>query len=361
MNPGHRLAQSGQGNVSRALAQTLVHAMQAHTDVIAPLQRLLADPVAGVPLQALEPVLDAYRMHAGAACGLQWGACARPATFSALGYLAMSSRTLGEALGLMPVYESVVMDMGLTTLDHDAQRARLHWGLRHGAAHPVLEDFIVAAWLSLGRWLVGQAVSPLAVRLTHAAPDDARPYPAFFGCPVEFACTRAGLDFPVDWLALPLLHADPELHALMRERAAALQTAQRACGVFSGQVLALLPDLLPRQQATMAVVAQRLHLSERSLRRRLTDEGTGFQDLLRQQRQQLARHYVRDGRTGLLDVALLLGYSEHSAFTTAFRQWFGMTPREYRLAAHAGDTDKKARQRRALGETCASVHAACDV
>lgn len=333
MNPGHRLAQSGQHSVGRALAQALLHAMAAQTDATTALQQLLAGSAATVPLEALEPTLDAYRMRAGEACGLLWGASARPATFSALGYLTMSSRTLGEAISLMPVYESVVMDAGQTTLTHDAQCARLHWGLHHGVAHPVLEDFIVAAWLSLGRWLVGQAVSPQTVRFAHPAPRNTHPYRDFFGCTVVFGCPQAGMDFPLDWLELPVLHADPDLHRLMLERATALQTSQPARGGTSGKVLALLPDLLPHQQATMATVAQRLHLSERSLRRRLAAEGTGFQELLLQQRCLLARHYLRDARIGLLEVALLLGYSEHSAFSSAFRQWFGMTPREYRLAA----------------------------
>lgn len=332
MNPGHRLAQSGQGGVGRALAQALLHAMPAQTDATAALQQLVQGPAVTVPLWALEPALDAYRTHAGTACGLEWGARARPATFSTLGYLAMSSRTLGEAISLMPVYEAVAMDAGLTTLAHDAQRACLRWSLRHGAAHPVLEDFIMAAWLSLGRWLVGRVVSPQAVRFAHAAPKDAQPYRDFFGCFVAFGCPQAGMDFPLEWLELPVLHADPDLHRLMLERAAALQPPRPSCGVISGQVLALLPDLLPRQHATMAVVAQRLHLSERSLRRRLAAEGTGFQELLLQQRCLLAGHYLRDARMGLLEVALLLGYSEHSAFSSAFRQWFGVTPREYRRA-----------------------------
>ena len=99
--------------------------------------RLLGDASTPIPLEQLEDLLDAYADRTGPACGLHLGAQARPATFSALGYLAMSSRTLGEAVSLMPSYESVVMDVGLTTLTHDSDTVQLTWGLRDqiGRAH----------------------------------------------------------------------------------------------------------------------------------------------------------------------------------------------------------------------------------
>ena len=331
MNPGHPLAQNGHGNVSRALVQTVLDAVRdtslPQADALA--QRL-ADPAAVIPLEQLEHLLDAYADRAGLACGLQLGAQARPATFSALGYLAMSSRTLGEAVSLMPSYESVVMDVGLTTLTRDGDAVQLAWSLRDRRPHPVLEDFILAAWLSLGRWLVGRSLTPDSIRFTHGKPADPEPYRRYFGCALEFGQLQAGMRFPADWLDLPVLHADPDLHALMLDRARALQAAQPVTGVWSRQVLAVLPDLLPRQQATMPEVAARLNVSERSLRRRLAEEGESFQDLLQEQRRQLACHYLRNERLGLLDIALLLGYAEHSAFSTAFRQWYGVTPGQFR-------------------------------
>ena len=331
MNPGHPLAQNGHGSVSRALVQTVLDAVRdtplPQADALA--QRL-ADPAAVIPLEELEHLLDAYADRAGLACGLQLGAQARPATFSALGYLAMSSRTLGEAVSLMPSYESVVMDVGLTTLTRDGDAVQLAWGLRDRQPHPVLEDFILAAWLSLGRWLVGRPLTPDAVHFTHDAPADPEPYRRYFPCRHEYRQLQAGMRFPAGWLDLPVLHADPDLHALMLDRARALQAAQPVTGAWSRQVLAVLPDLLPRQQATMPEVAARLNVSERSLRRRLAEEGESFQDLLQEQRRQLACHYLRNERLGLLDIALLLGYAEHSAFSTAFRQWYGVTPGQFR-------------------------------
>lgn len=340
MNPGHPLAQNGHGQVTRALAQTVLDTLRdAGLSEAGPLADRLNDTGTTIGLDRLESLLDLCRARFGPTCGLAMGARARPATFSALGYLAMSSRTLGEAIRLMPSYESVVMDTGRTLFTPDGDIIRLGWLLSERQAHPVLEDFILAAWLSLGRWLVGRDIHPLEVCLSHAvAPDDASAYRQVFQCPVSFGRPHAEVRFPASWLDLPVVHADPDLHALMLERARALQAAQPAAGHWSRRVLEVLPDLLPRQEATLTAVAARLAISERSLRRRLTEEGHSFGDLLLAQRKQLAQHYLRDDRLGLLDIALLLGYAEHSAFSAAFRQWFGMPPQQFRQSLASATT-----------------------
>lgn len=328
MNPGQPLAQTGQATVSRAVVNAVQSALRVPVGA-AFSATALADPTV-LPLDRFNDLLDACARHDGPDCGLRMGAQASPATFSVLGYLAMSSRTLGEAMALMPRYDSLVMSLGMTTLFRVDDQVQLNWALRGEPAHPVLEDFILAAWLKLGRWLVGRELVARAVCLSRPAPTHDAAYRQYFGCPIEFGCAHASVHFPAGWLAMPVLHADPELHALMLERAQAIEPHQAAVGPWRQQVLTLLPDLLPSQRASMVVVAERLGMAERSLRRRLAQEGCCFQSLLQTQRQELARHYLQDERLGLIDIALLLGYSEHSAFSTAFRQWFGVTPQQYR-------------------------------
>jgi AraC-like DNA-binding protein len=73
-------------------------------------------------------------------------------------------------------------------------------------------------------------------------------------------------------------------------------------------------------------------MSERTLQRHLAQAGLSFQALLDRSRQHLAEAYLRDPRLELAEIALLLGYSEQSAFQRAFKQWTGQTPRQWRLA-----------------------------
>lgn len=330
MKGGQALADAGQ--VARAVVESVLRAAAALDLAIADTDRawLATAGPERLPAARFYRLLDELVERTDASIGVRLGQQARPGSFSALGYLAMSSRTLGEAVALLPRFESLVLEQGLTELETQGEQVWVRWSTATMPAPAILEDFILAAWVTLGRWLTGRELAPSQVAFRHAAPADPSVFRTVFGAELVFDSPRAGVLFPRDWLDLPVLQADAELHALMLARAEALQATAPGGGPYSRQVRALLPDLLPRQQATMAAVAHALGLSERTLRRRLADEATRFHDLLQAQRQALARHYLNDPGLSLLDIALLLGYAEHSAFTTAFRQWQGMSPQQYR-------------------------------
>lgn len=94
----------------------------------------------------------------------------------------------------------------------------------------------------------------------------------------------------------------------------------------------LLVRLLPEGEVSVDKVARALHQSTRTLQRRLAERGMSWQQLLDRTREQLARQYLRDPGLSLAEIGLLLGYSEQSAFTRAFRRWTGQTPQAYRMA-----------------------------
>lgn len=322
MNSGQGLSKPGQSLVSSALAKLV-------TDVLPPNAHAPAAQNA-LTLDELNQALDTYITRAGPTGGLRLGEQASLASFGVLGYLVMSSANLGQVIRLMQRYERVVMRSGETTLvPHDTQ-VRLGWGMRGHDVHPALEDLILAAWLKLGRWLLGQELVPDTVYLTHRAPEHVPAYSRWFGCPVVPNSATAGVAFPATWLDLPVLHADPQMHSWMVEHASAQMSALTGDGPWSQQVVAILPELMASQRATLGGAAAALGIGERSLRRRLNDEGNGFATLLQQERQALACRYLRHTQHGVLDIALALGYAEHSAFSVAFRQWFGMTPSDYR-------------------------------
>ena len=99
---------------------------------------------------------------------------------------------------------------------------------------------------------------------------------------------------------------------------------------LSTRVVALLGEQLARGEPDRSELARRLHLSERTLQRRLAEEGRNYQQLLNDTRQQLAEQHLSTGDLPAAEIALLLGYSEPSVFFRAFRQWTGLTPGEYR-------------------------------
>lgn len=329
MNGGQVLSNRGQALVSAPLARLVRGALTPGA----------TDAVGGVgpcTLAALTQDLDALVHRDGTEAGLRLGAQASMAAFGVLGYLAMSSPHLGAVIALMQRYERVVLRAAQTTLTQQGAVVQLHWRLRDQALPAALEDLMLMAWCRLGQWLVGQPLVPTRVFLTARPVSHAPDYAQWFGCPVVRDSVVAGLEFPVEWLALDVRHADPQMHRWMEERASTEMRALAADGYWSRQVNAMLPELMRSHSAHLDAAASVLGLSARSLRRRLQEEGTGFLVLLQQQRQALACQYLRQTPWSVLDIALALGYAEHSAFSVAFRQWTGMTPSDWRARQREG-------------------------
>jgi AraC-like DNA-binding protein len=92
---------------------------------------------------------------------------------------------------------------------------------------------------------------------------------------------------------------------------------------------------LPRGEPRREDIARALHLSERTLQRRLHDEGSSFQELLEDTRRDLARRYLRQRQLPLAEAAYLLGFAEQSTFQRACRRWFATSPHKYRKQATA--------------------------
>ena len=99
---------------------------------------------------------------------------------------------------------------------------------------------------------------------------------------------------------------------------------------IAGALKRKLADLMARGEANADAACRALRLSRRTLQRRLQSEKTSFQKVLREVRAELAVTYLRDARLKSLEVAMLLGYSNISSFTTAFKSWYDMPPAEYR-------------------------------
>ncbi|WP_169577421.1 AraC family transcriptional regulator [Sinimarinibacterium sp. CAU 1509] len=340
-NPGQKPTTMGAGTVSAAYLNTLLEvATRAGVDR----DGLLA--AAGIDATALAHnagriavvrMLDlfdaAMRVTADSMIGLHMGMQAQPRSFNALGYAAMSCRTLGEAVELIPRYEGVVYDGGTTTLRREGTRVHLCWAaaLPDPAAPSVrpLNEAIVAGWLAYGRWITGREAPIEQVRFRHAAPERLGAYTEFFGIRPDFDCDDNALVFDAALLEVPLVQHDDELRQLMEARAQSQIDQLQAMSPLLRQVVSEIRQRLPRGECSIAAVAASVGMSERSLRRHLQAEGGNFQSVLNQVRYEQAKAYLRDPGLSVVEVALLLGYAEQSAFSAAFRGWSGCSPREY--------------------------------
>lgn len=286
-----------------------------------------------VPLPVWHDLLArAVALRPGAATPLAIGACVKPRHVGVLGYLVLASKTLAEALQAYQRYERLFYGDNLAEVAIEGDQVELRWPPREQLPPSLHDTVAIAALVTFMKQQVANPPPPGRIAFTLPPPDAAEQavYEAFFGCPVRFGADMTRVRLPLAHLALPMLHSDPGLRQLLDQQAQALVAAMPDADAFDRALQQVLLRLLPEGSAAVARAAEALHVSVRTLQRRLEARGQTWQQVLDRSREELARQYLADRALTLSDIALLLGFSEQSAFTRAFRRWTGETPVQVR-------------------------------
>jgi AraC-like DNA-binding protein len=301
-------------------------------------ERVGLDPAAQMDQQDRYPEVGYYRLVkavVGASgdrlLGLHLVAFWHPSMAHALGYAWLASGTLGEALDRAARFFRITTDRDLLLLEkHDEHiEVILH---NPDPSVPTAEedtDAFFGIFLHLCRAIAGDAFNPLRLSMQRARPPDTAPYEAYFRAPIRYGANRnaialraAGLDDPLPTANADMARASDRIIVDYLERHAGANT--------SLLVRSRLTEQLPSGRATQQSVARALHLSTRTLQRRLGEEGTNFRALLEETRRDLAMQYLRASDLSMNEITYLLGFSEPANFTRAFRRWTGVTPSRFR-------------------------------
>ena len=296
---------------------------------------LLAKPENRVPFERQNALWRMAVANAPVpAFGLQFARSIQPTSFGVVGYMAMNCGTIAECLDAIVDYQFLAGEGGEFSLESRGPDTALCY-TPVNPGDPVTHERVVAmlaATVSFGRWLVGEAFQPKRVAFTEESPGEIAEYEEFFGCPVAFAGRQNCAVYTPAVTGLVVPNASEELLALLRERAnRMLGRLSRGTGI-AGRVASLLASQLDSAVPDKSVIAAQLGMSERTLQRRLREEGTTYQATLDSTRRYLARDLLRNTQLPLADVAAQLGFSEQSTFFRAFRRWEGATPGQYREA-----------------------------
>ena len=293
---------------------------------------VVADRDARVPIEKLHALWNAILLlRAPQHTALHVAERYTPSDYGLVGFVAMNSATLGEALRHIVRYSGLWMDDPVVHLEGCVVSVAYGGHYADSAGLRVATESAPAEILNGARVATQQTITPVEVRFAHAAPRDDSAYNKFFGCPVLFAQRDIAMVLRPEDLALPLPKADAQLGAFLRDMA-----NQRASVAHAGEesaldrVRAIVGEELQQGVPSFEIVARRLAMSDRTLRRRLEQNGTSFRALVDETRAGLARRYVRDKRLPLSEVAFMLGFSEPSAFHRAFKRWTDTTPSIWR-------------------------------
>ena len=178
------------------------------------------------------------------------------------------------------------------------------------------------------RGLCGASWNPTEVLLPRQLPQDSTPYDKFFQAPICFNADQSAIEFPRRWLACLIPNADPLLHDHLEREANELHARQRKS--FVGELRRLLRKSLAIHQSSVKDIASQLGMHERTLNRRLREEGTNFSKELEDIRYEVARQLLANTTKQLSQIATALDYADQTAFCRAFKRWSGYSPAEWR-------------------------------
>jgi len=263
--------------------------------------------------------------------GLQIGSGIRVSHTGVLGYLVLNCETLAEALETYILFEQHFYGVHFAELRSTETEWTLCWPDRLGEENALFVHVALAALVTFLRQRFPGSCRLTGVALTGAPPGAVEVFERFFGCPVHFHSTYPGVFFDAQALGQTQQGAPRgEFLAMRHQQHDAFSQVLRIDSPFTQRLRQVMLKLIPEGGATLPRVAAELHCSTRTVQRRLNAVDLGYQELLDRLREQLAYRYLQQTSLTLTELALLLGYSDQSAFTRAFRSWTGVPPGRYR-------------------------------
>jgi AraC-like DNA-binding protein len=261
-----------------------------------------------------------------------------------MGHIMRASPDVMTAIENLVRYTPLVSPTVYSTIEHMTGRTRVTLQLP-GGQRRVPQQHYDFVWCMVLRTLQAAAnrtsVRPVLVTYAFPRPVLDRAYTEAFGCPVQFDMPTNSMEFTDSDLAVPLATENPlaadwalrmlaDLAQSQRDwtvrMLAKIEQAQPESASFTARVKRILVSMLAKGEPLREEVAKRLMMSERTLQRRLAEEGTNFTKLVDDTRREIAQRYLRNGQLSLKKLSFQLGFSDPSAFCRACKRWFGRSP-----------------------------------
>jgi len=256
-----------------------------------------------------------------------------PSYMGALGYAWMTSASLRKAFGRLSRYARILADDAIIRLDD--QGKTLHVLLESESADirdPALRERLrFANAVKLCRMNCGDSFKPARVLFRQSEPSSPAAFYSFFRCELQFDSDASVLVIDSAVADQPLSGFNAQLGNLLEQQIIDYLARLDKQDIV-GRTKSVIFEQLPSGQVSVEEVATELNKSVRTLRRKLSEKGTSFKELLTQTRQELGERYIHDASLSLTEIAFLLGFSDSSSFSRAYRTWTGQSPSEQRSA-----------------------------
>ena len=264
------------------------------------------------------------------AVGLLLGTETKTERFHPIGTAALSSETFGAAVDQMARYKQLTCPEEIVQeITGKEWSIQFHWLLANEVEPPALIECCFAWTLSTARVGTGTRLSPVRVEFSQPR-KHVKNIERHFGCEIICGAPRNAIVFRAADAQRRFVTRNSELLTLLAPQLDSELRQETIDESFAGRVRWAIKQKLTGRRPTIEDIADALHISTRTLQRRLQDEGFSFQIVLEEARHQLARHYLNNPVLELNEAAYLLGYADANSFVRAFRIWEGVPPSRWR-------------------------------
>lgn len=329
------------GQITSLFVRKVADAVDERADRGALLRSVGIDPEAPVDASRMVSDTEYYAFfercaiadRKGTTLPLRVGAAMRCDDYGAFGLAWKSATDLRGSFARAERYARVLTSVSTYQVEPTDEGAFLHLH-RDGERRlgmRLSNEATIASIVSISREASSLPFRPLAVFFEHPAPASVAEHEAHFGCPVHFATDRDALLVSDATLKTPNKVGDAAIARFFDTHLEADLAKLDDDDSLERQVRVRISRSLSEGTPAISDVARHLHMSGRTLQRRLGEQGLSFQTLLDQTRRRLAERLLRETDYSLAEVAFMTGFAEQSSLTRAFKRWAGRTPRSYRL------------------------------
>jgi AraC-like DNA-binding protein len=292
----------------------------------------LRQPLQQIDLAAYCMLLEQASQETGhSALGLLFAQKHYDTVLGDLGAIALNSPTVRAALTAISFYFPALQEHSRIGLRQRGELAILEYQVQDGRIIRRSQDaeLTIGVVLQIVRLALGAAWAPEQVLFEHVPPTDSAHHRALLGAPVQFLQRTNGIIFPASVLAAPMPAPNVALLPLLEQRLTH-RMQQSQPDDFVGVVQQEIRAGMLAGKSGLAATSRRLAMASSTLYRRLRERDIEYSAMVRGLRYELALMYLAQPNLPVTEIALLLGYSELSAFSRAFNRWAGVSPGTYR-------------------------------
>jgi AraC-like DNA-binding protein len=247
-------------------------------------------------------------------------------------YVCSLCNSFRQYLNLIPSTVKMRGDIGKITAHRETNLVELRWEplLPSSGLKRYYSDEVLSASAAIINSLCVLPVPVVKATFTYPQPRDSAQLEAIFGRSIAYNQSYSSLFFDVAALDYQIVKQDYQQGPDLSKPFSELFEDEQAADEFLSNLKSLMMRRLPEGEVNIDNLAGQMNISRRTLQRRLSERDTNFLQVLQEVRSRMALRYLSDDRLGITEIAFLLGYADQGSFSSAFKSWQGMSPRDFR-------------------------------